>query len=209
VIDAIIAHGDETAIASRLREHLAAGADHVLVNAVGPDLPAIVDMLERIAPGRDRDLKAGLLVGVLGPDGRPGAERASLAPPQFTPVPAHQARRREFPDVTEAGVAGHRGYERGNEERVRRTVRFALEACLAAIRARDHRYAVLARVEHPGRAHLDAKVAGDAPRALDDLDHVARPAATATNREPASGRVQISSRPPVSSRNCCAGSCCG
>jgi probable F420-dependent oxidoreductase len=50
VIDAIIAHGDEAAIASRLREHLAAGADHVLVNAVGPDLPAIVDTLERIAP---------------------------------------------------------------------------------------------------------------------------------------------------------------
>jgi probable F420-dependent oxidoreductase len=50
VIDAIIAHGDEAAIVKRLREHLAAGADHVLVNAVGPDLPAIVDALERIAP---------------------------------------------------------------------------------------------------------------------------------------------------------------
>jgi probable F420-dependent oxidoreductase len=50
VIDAIIAHGDEEAIVGRLREHQAAGADHVLVNAVGPDLPAIVDTLERIAP---------------------------------------------------------------------------------------------------------------------------------------------------------------
>ena len=50
VIDAIIAHGDETAIVRRLREHLAAGADHVLVNAVGPDLPAVVSALERIAP---------------------------------------------------------------------------------------------------------------------------------------------------------------
>jgi probable F420-dependent oxidoreductase len=50
VIDAIIAYGDETAIVKRLREHLAAGADHVLINAVGPDLPAIVDTLERIAP---------------------------------------------------------------------------------------------------------------------------------------------------------------
>jgi probable F420-dependent oxidoreductase len=50
VIDATIAYGDETVIVKRLREHLAAGADHVLVNAVGPDLPAIVDTLERIAP---------------------------------------------------------------------------------------------------------------------------------------------------------------
>lgn len=50
VIDATIAYGDETAIVKRLREHLAAGADHVLVNAVGPDLSAIADTLERIAP---------------------------------------------------------------------------------------------------------------------------------------------------------------
>jgi probable F420-dependent oxidoreductase len=50
VIDAIIAYGDEAAIVKRLREHLTAGADHVLINAVGPDLSAIVDTLERIAP---------------------------------------------------------------------------------------------------------------------------------------------------------------
>jgi probable F420-dependent oxidoreductase len=50
VIDAIIAYGDETAIVRRLREHLTAGADHVLINAVGPDLSAIVHTLEQIAP---------------------------------------------------------------------------------------------------------------------------------------------------------------
>jgi probable F420-dependent oxidoreductase len=50
VIDATIAHGDETAVARRLREHLDAGADHVLVNVVAPDLRSIVDTLERLAP---------------------------------------------------------------------------------------------------------------------------------------------------------------
>ncbi|MFF0488403.1 TIGR03620 family F420-dependent LLM class oxidoreductase [Nocardia sp. NPDC004068] len=50
VIDALIAHGDEEAIARRLRDHLVAGADHVLVNPVGADLATIVATLERIAP---------------------------------------------------------------------------------------------------------------------------------------------------------------
>jgi probable F420-dependent oxidoreductase len=50
VIDATIAHGDEGAIVKRLREHLDAGADHVLVNVSAPDLPSIVDTLERLAP---------------------------------------------------------------------------------------------------------------------------------------------------------------
>jgi len=50
VIDATIAYGDEAAIAERLRAHLAAGADHVLVNPVGADLPAITDTLTRLAP---------------------------------------------------------------------------------------------------------------------------------------------------------------
>lgn len=49
VLDATIAHGDEAAIGKRLHEHLDAGADHVLVNAAGPDLPSIVDTLERLA----------------------------------------------------------------------------------------------------------------------------------------------------------------
>jgi hypothetical protein len=42
--------GGRDIFVKRLREHLAAGADHVLINAVGPYLPAIVDTLERIAP---------------------------------------------------------------------------------------------------------------------------------------------------------------
>lgn len=49
VIDATIAYGDEAAVVRRLREHLDAGADHVLVNAVAPDLPSIADTLERLA----------------------------------------------------------------------------------------------------------------------------------------------------------------
>jgi probable F420-dependent oxidoreductase len=50
VVDATIAYGDETAIARRLREHLDAGADHVLINVHAPDLPAVTDVLERLAP---------------------------------------------------------------------------------------------------------------------------------------------------------------
>ncbi|WP_024805300.1 hypothetical protein [Nocardia sp. BMG51109] len=50
VIDAIIAYGDESAIATRLRKHLTAGADHILINPVAPDLPATVDLIERLAP---------------------------------------------------------------------------------------------------------------------------------------------------------------
>ncbi len=50
VVDATIAYGDETAIARRLREHLDAGADHVLVNVHAPGLPAVTDVLDRLAP---------------------------------------------------------------------------------------------------------------------------------------------------------------
>lgn len=50
VVDATIAHGDEAAIVKRLREHLDAGADHVLINVKAPDLPQIADTLEHLAP---------------------------------------------------------------------------------------------------------------------------------------------------------------
>ncbi|TDD70902.1 TIGR03620 family F420-dependent LLM class oxidoreductase [Actinomadura rubrisoli] len=50
VVDATIAHGDEEAIVRRIREHLDAGADHVLVNPLGTDFPGIITALERLAP---------------------------------------------------------------------------------------------------------------------------------------------------------------
>ncbi len=37
LIDALVAWGDEDAVRSRVEAHLAAGADHVCVQAVGPD----------------------------------------------------------------------------------------------------------------------------------------------------------------------------
>ncbi|WP_043843677.1 TIGR03620 family F420-dependent LLM class oxidoreductase [Amycolatopsis taiwanensis] len=49
-VDAAIAWGDEEAIAKRVNEQLDAGADHVLVSPVAPDLNAAVDQLERLAP---------------------------------------------------------------------------------------------------------------------------------------------------------------
>jgi probable F420-dependent oxidoreductase len=50
LIDAILAWGDEAAVAARLRAHLDAGADQVLVQPLALDLPSTVDQLERLAP---------------------------------------------------------------------------------------------------------------------------------------------------------------
>ncbi|MGH8964275.1 MAG: TIGR03620 family F420-dependent LLM class oxidoreductase [Actinomycetes bacterium] len=51
LVDAVIGHGDPASIAVKVREHLAAGADHVLVmRPVGGDFAAGVDELEQLAP---------------------------------------------------------------------------------------------------------------------------------------------------------------
>ncbi|KAB8169775.1 TIGR03620 family F420-dependent LLM class oxidoreductase [Streptomyces sp. 3MP-14] len=50
LVDAILAHGEPAAVAARLREHHAAGADHVLLHPLTADLPSAVDALERLAP---------------------------------------------------------------------------------------------------------------------------------------------------------------
>jgi probable F420-dependent oxidoreductase len=50
LIDALLAWGDETAVAKRLRAQLDAGADHVLVQPLAPDLVSMVDELERLTP---------------------------------------------------------------------------------------------------------------------------------------------------------------
>lgn len=49
LVDAIVAWGDETAVAARVREHLDAGADHVLLQPLG-DLEQAIRQLERLAP---------------------------------------------------------------------------------------------------------------------------------------------------------------
>jgi probable F420-dependent oxidoreductase len=51
LVDAIVAWGDEPAVADRVRAHLDAGADHVCVQLLGED-PAALDVagLERLAP---------------------------------------------------------------------------------------------------------------------------------------------------------------
>jgi probable F420-dependent oxidoreductase len=48
--DAIVAWGDEEAIASRVREHLDAGADHVAIQAYAQSTGAALGQLERLAP---------------------------------------------------------------------------------------------------------------------------------------------------------------
>jgi alkanesulfonate monooxygenase SsuD/methylene tetrahydromethanopterin reductase-like flavin-dependent oxidoreductase (luciferase family) len=50
LVDALVAWGGEDAIVSRVRRQLEAGADHVLVHPLAPDLPSAVDQLERLAP---------------------------------------------------------------------------------------------------------------------------------------------------------------
>ena len=51
VVDAIVAWGDESAIASRLQQHRDAGADHVCIQVCQADPRAsAVPVLERLAP---------------------------------------------------------------------------------------------------------------------------------------------------------------
>jgi len=51
LVDAIVARGDSTAIAVKVREHLLAGADHVtLLLPIGREFSAGIDQLEQLAP---------------------------------------------------------------------------------------------------------------------------------------------------------------
>jgi probable F420-dependent oxidoreductase len=51
LVDALVAHGDPAAIAAKVREHLAAGADHViLMLPIGGHFTVGVDQLEQLAP---------------------------------------------------------------------------------------------------------------------------------------------------------------
>ncbi len=50
LVDAIVAWGDEQAIAGRVREHFDAGADHVAIQAYADDAGASLAQLERLAP---------------------------------------------------------------------------------------------------------------------------------------------------------------
>ncbi|NJC71615.1 TIGR03620 family F420-dependent LLM class oxidoreductase [Planosporangium thailandense] len=50
LVDAIVAWGDADAIAARIREHRDAGADHVLIQALGPDADAVRRQLGWLAP---------------------------------------------------------------------------------------------------------------------------------------------------------------
>ena len=51
LVDAVVGHGEPAAIAATVREHLAAGADHVqLMVPVGTDYAAGIEQLEQLAP---------------------------------------------------------------------------------------------------------------------------------------------------------------
>jgi probable F420-dependent oxidoreductase len=50
LVDGIVGHGDAAAIAAKVREHLAAGADHVVIMSTGNDVADGVDQLEQLAP---------------------------------------------------------------------------------------------------------------------------------------------------------------
>jgi probable F420-dependent oxidoreductase len=51
LVDAIVAHGDSTAVAVKVREHLLAGADHVtLLLPIGGEFSAGIDQLGQLAP---------------------------------------------------------------------------------------------------------------------------------------------------------------
>jgi probable F420-dependent oxidoreductase len=51
LVDGLVGHGDAARIAAKVREHLAAGADHVMVMSTGTDdFTDGVDQLEQLAP---------------------------------------------------------------------------------------------------------------------------------------------------------------
>jgi probable F420-dependent oxidoreductase len=50
LVDGIVGHGDAAAIAAKVDEHLAAGADHVVIMSTGSDVAEGVDQLEQLAP---------------------------------------------------------------------------------------------------------------------------------------------------------------
>jgi len=54
-VDAVVAWGDEDAIAARIQQHLDAGADHVCIQAFRPDGEPGPDerLLEILAPARN------------------------------------------------------------------------------------------------------------------------------------------------------------
>jgi hypothetical protein len=50
LVDALVAWGDEAAIAARVREHLDGGADHVCLQPVRADVDAALADLRAVAP---------------------------------------------------------------------------------------------------------------------------------------------------------------
>jgi hypothetical protein len=50
LVDAIVAWGDVDAIEARVRQHLDAGADQVLIQPLGPDADQAVWQLDALAP---------------------------------------------------------------------------------------------------------------------------------------------------------------
>ena len=50
LVDGIVGYGDAAAIAAKVSEHLAAGADHVMVMSTGTGFADGVDQLEQLAP---------------------------------------------------------------------------------------------------------------------------------------------------------------
>ena len=50
LVDGIVGHGDAAAIAAKVREHLASGADHVVIILTSNDTTDGVDQLEQLAP---------------------------------------------------------------------------------------------------------------------------------------------------------------
>ena len=50
LVDAIVGYGDAARIAAKAGEHLAAGADHVMVMPTGTDFAGGVDQLEQLGP---------------------------------------------------------------------------------------------------------------------------------------------------------------
>jgi probable F420-dependent oxidoreductase len=54
LVDAVVGHGDPTAVSATIQRHLAAGADHIMVMLPGGDFSGGIAQLERLAPALPR-----------------------------------------------------------------------------------------------------------------------------------------------------------
>jgi probable F420-dependent oxidoreductase len=148
LVDAIVGYGDAAAIAAKVREHLAAGADHVLIMSTGNDVADGVDQLEQLAPTlvelKRASRRCGPAAGARGP---PRERRCAQGRAQAGACAGGTGRCR-------CRRRPHRGASHADRSARRRRCHDALDGSPA----RTARARPLAR--RPGRGYRDPRLGG-------------------------------------------------